>query len=128
MEVSGDENEEWSWERRLPVISVGVARIRDFVETDSTPLRVSKRSENELSLWLEISATFVSASSAGPRFLANARTRDSLPWRKVCRVGRSRGPFLDLARRIIPRTMLPVDFSASESWGNALRTLRRSGS
>jgi len=39
--------EESSWERRLPVISVGVARGSvDFVETDSDArLRVSKRSE-----------------------------------------------------------------------------------
>src|SRR6266478_318248 len=35
MEVNSDSNDESRWERSFPVTSVGVARIRDLVETDS---------------------------------------------------------------------------------------------
>src|SRR5213082_1985959 len=95
MELSGDSNEASRAARSLAVTSVGVARIRESAETDSLPVRFSRRTWNEPSFWREIPATHVEVRSAGPSLFARARTRVSLPWRKDCRIGRSRGPFFD---------------------------------
>src|SRR3989442_4227112 len=101
MALSSDSNDESRRERSLPVTSVGVARIKDPVETDSSPPWLSRRTSNEPSFWQEIPVALVWVSSAVPSLFPSARTSVSLPSRKDCRLGRSQGPFLDFARRIM---------------------------
>src|SRR5437588_7978050 len=110
MDVSGVSNGESRPARSLPVTSVGVAKIKELVETDSLPVRFSRRTWNELSLWREIPVTHVEVSRAGPSLFASARTRVSLPSRKDCSDGRSRERFFDFEARSMPRTMLPAVF------------------
>src|SRR5260370_414403 len=113
MELSAVSYEESRPERSFPVTSVGVARTKERVKTDSAPRLLSRRTSKEPSFWRETAVTHVAVSSAGPSLFASARTSVSLPSRKDCSEGCSRGPFLDFARRSMPRTMLPAAFSAS---------------
>src|SRR6266404_7382059 len=85
MELSSVSNDESRRERSLPVTSVGAAKIKDLVVTDSPPPWLSRRTSNEPSFWQEIPVTLVWVSSAVPSLFASARTSVSLPSRKDCR-------------------------------------------
>src|SRR6266404_4681386 len=128
MGARSDSNDESSRESSFSVTSVGVARIKDFVEMDSEEPWASNCALNEPPFCAEIPVMPAPACREGPRMFESARMRVSLPSRKARSVGRSLGPVFVFEARSMPRMMLPTDFSASWRDGKALRRLRRSGS
>src|SRR5258706_227374 len=76
MELSGDSNEESSWQRSFAVMSVGVAKIKNLVEMDSLPVRFCRLTWNVPSFWRGVSAAFVPVCTLEPGLFSRSGTID----------------------------------------------------